>query len=52
MMQTHAMTYSERLLRVATIRYISRDLPVPLDLIVRLTGEGIYFDFEQEINYE
>ena len=45
-------TYVERLLAVAQNRYISRDLPVPLDLIVRLAGEGIYFDFEQEINYE
>lgn len=46
------MSYADRLVRVATNRYIDRGLPVPLDLITRLHAEGVYFDFEQEITDE
>jgi hypothetical protein len=46
------MSYVSRLIRVATNRYIDRDLPVPLDLTVRLHELGVYFDFEQEITDE
>jgi len=38
------MSYADRLIRIAQVRYINRDIPVPLDLLFRLHAEGIYFD--------
>jgi len=42
-------TYIDRLIRVAQLRYINRDMPVPLTILARLEAAGVYFDIlEQE----
>lgn len=43
------MEYADRLIRIARVRYIDRDLPVPLTILARLSEVGVYFEtLEQE----